>query len=116
MFYLLTVYLVVSSLYGSDDGIFHAGVTCQVRLVCYILLYAVHIHLVLAIDTSRHRGRCAEKWLEHVRVGNCSVHCRGSKSRSLLKRAEMFFFYVTHVLRNSRRGGHELSLDILARG
>ena len=54
-------YLVVSSLYRSDDSISHAGVTCQVRLLCYVLLYAVCVLFEFAIDTSRHRGRCAEK-------------------------------------------------------
>ena len=61
VFCLLTVYLVVSSLYRSDDSISHAGVTCQVRLLCYVLLYAVRVLFEFAIDTSRHRGRCAEK-------------------------------------------------------
>ena len=56
MFCLLTVYLVVSSLYRSDDSISHAGVTCQVRLLCYVLLYAVRVLFEFAIDTSRHRG------------------------------------------------------------
>ncbi len=56
-----TCYLVVSSLYRSDDSISHAGVTCQVRLLCYVLLYAVRVLFEFAIDTSRHRGRCAEK-------------------------------------------------------
>ena len=37
VFCLLTVYLVVSTLYRSDDSISHAGVTCQVRLLCYVL-------------------------------------------------------------------------------
>ena len=36
-----------------------------------------------------HRGRCADKWQEHVRAGNCSVQRRGSKSRSSLLRAEI---------------------------
>ena len=59
---------------------------------------------------SRHRGRCADKWPEHVRAGNSSVQRRGSKSRSSLQRAEIIS-YVTHWPR-----GHELSLDILAWG
>ena len=50
--------------------------------------------------TSRHRGRCAEKWQEHVRARNCSVQRRGSKSRSSLKRAEMIY-YVTQSPRGS---------------
>ena len=33
VFCLLTVYLVVSSLYRSDDSLSHGGVTCQVRQV-----------------------------------------------------------------------------------
>ena len=61
VFCLLTVYLVVSSLYRSDDSISHAGVTCQVHLLCYVLLYAVRVLFEFAIDTSRHRGRCTEK-------------------------------------------------------
>ena len=61
VFCLLTVYLVVSSLYRSDDSISHAGVTCQVRLLCYVLHYTVRVLFEFAIDTSRHRGRCAEK-------------------------------------------------------
>ena len=61
VFCLLTVYLVVSSLYRSDDSISHADVTCQVRLLCYVLLYIVRVLFEFAIDTSRHRGRCAEK-------------------------------------------------------
>ena len=61
VFCLLTVYLVVSSLYRSDDSISHAGVTCQVHLLCYVLLYAARVLFEFAIDTSRHRGRCAEK-------------------------------------------------------
>ena len=61
VFCLLTVYLVVSSLYRSDDSISHAGVTCQVRLLCCVRLYAVHVLFEFAIDMSRHRGHCAEK-------------------------------------------------------
>ena len=34
---------------------------------------------------SRHRGRCTDKWQEHVRAGNCSVQRRGSKIRSSLR-------------------------------
>ena len=49
---------------------------------------------------SRHRGRCADKWQEHVGAGNCSVQRRGSKSRSSLQRAEMIN-YVTQSPRGS---------------
>ena len=97
VFFLLTVYLVVSSLYRSDDSISHAGVTCQVRLLCYVLLYVVRVLLEFAIDTSRHRGRCAETWQDHVRAG---VQRGGSKSRSSLQRAEMIY-YVTLSPRGS---------------
>ena len=51
VFCLLTVYLVVSSLYRSDDSISHAGVTCQVRLLFYVLLYAVRVLFEFAIST-----------------------------------------------------------------
>ena len=44
-----------------------------------------------------HRGRCADKWQEQVRAGNCSVQRRGSKSRSSLQRAEMIY-YVTRTV------------------
>ena len=74
VFCLLTVYLVVSILYRSNDSISHAGVTCQVRLLpCYVLLYAVRVLFEFAIDTSRHRGRCAEKLQEHGRAVECNV-------------------------------------------
>ena len=49
---------------------------------------------------SRHRGRCVDKWQEHVRAGNCSVQRRESKSRSSLQRAEMIY-YVTRSPRGS---------------
>ena len=109
VFCLLAVYLVVSSLYRSDDSISQAGVTCQVRLLCYVLFYAVRVLFEFAIDTyvSASWSLCREM----TRSRACwSVQRRGSKSRSSLQRAEMIY-YVT-----LSRGGHELSLDILARG
>ena len=47
---------------------------------------------------------------KNMRALETSVQRRGSKSRSSLQRAEMVY-YVTQSPR-----GHELSLDILARG
>ena len=88
VFCLLTVYLVVSSLYRSDDSISHACVTCQVRLLCYMYCFMQSVYCLNSLSTtSRHRGRCAEKWQEHVRAAV-------SKSRSSLQRAEMIY-YVT---------------------
>ena len=78
--------------------------------VCYILLYAIGVYRVLAIDTSRHRGRCADKWQEQVRAGNCSVQRRGSKSRSSLQCAEMIY-YVTQSPRGSSTFWHGVKVD-----
>ena len=73
VFCLLTVYLVVSSLYGSDDSISHAGVTCQVRLLCYVLLYAVRVLFEFAIDTSRSASWSLCREMTRTRAQCCQV-------------------------------------------
>ena len=97
VFCLLTVYLVVYS-------ISHAGVTCQVCLLCYVLLYAVRVLFEFAIDTSRHRGRCAEKWQEHVRAGVCNVGGRKVGSRCSAQK----LFYRACKSRARKRGWGQL--------
>ena len=76
------------------------GVTCQVRLLGNVLLYAVRVFFKFSIDTSRHPDGCADKCKEHVRAANCTVQRTGSKSRSSLLRAEMIY-YVTLSPRGS---------------
>ena len=81
MFCLITVYLVMTSLCRSHDNISHTLVTGQVLFTYQVLLYAVHVEFKFTINTSLHRGRCGEKWQEHVRAGNYSVRRREKVGR-----------------------------------
>ena len=99
VFCLLTVYLVVSSLYRSDDSISHAG-TCHLpsasSLLCTVLcspciVWIRYRHVSASWSLCREMTRTRARW---------SVQRRGSKSRSSLHRAEMIY-YVTMSPRGS---------------